>query len=174
MFTIDFTLLYITASTKLRTLKWTSQFHQIELRNFTQWALYRPRFVTLMKWYMKWIIYELRIWNQVKLWSSQLWTQFSQLRREAWKIQDFNGVWTRSFHTGIARSRVQTPLKSWIFQASLRNCENCVHNCEDHSFTWFHIRSSHMIHFIYHFIIGSLLTGPLEPTNDQLPTSVAS
>ena len=25
---------------------------------------------------MKWIIYELRIWNQVKLWSSQLWTQF--------------------------------------------------------------------------------------------------
>ena len=40
---------------------------------------------------MKWIIYELRIWNQVKLWSSQLWTQFLQLRREAWKIQDFNG-----------------------------------------------------------------------------------
>ena len=24
--------------------------------------------------------------------------------------------------SGIARSRVQTPLKSWIFQASLRNC----------------------------------------------------
>ena len=44
---------------------------------------------------MKWIIYELRIWNQVKLWSSQLWTQFLQLRREAWKIQEFNGVWTR-------------------------------------------------------------------------------
>ena len=44
-----------------------------------------------MKWYMKWIIYELRIWNQVKLWSSQLWTQFLQLRKEVWKIQDFNG-----------------------------------------------------------------------------------
>ena len=30
--------------------------------------------------------------------------------------------------TGIARSRVQTPLKSRIFfQASLRNCINCVH-----------------------------------------------
>ena len=28
-------------------------------------------------------------------WSSQ-WTQFMQLRKEAWKkIQDFNGVWTR-------------------------------------------------------------------------------
>ena len=36
--------------------------------------------------------------------------------------------------TGIARSRVQAPLKSWIFfQASLRNCKNCDHNCEDHS-----------------------------------------
>ena len=31
----------------------------------------------------------------MKKWSSQ-WTQFVQLRKEAWKkIQDFNGVWTR-------------------------------------------------------------------------------
>ena len=38
-------------------------------------------------------------------------------------------------HTRIARSRVQTPLKSWIFffQASLRNCINCVY-CDDHFF----------------------------------------
>ena len=57
--------------------------------------------------------------------------------------------------TGIARSRVQTPLKSWIFQTSLRNCKNCAHNCEDHSFTWFHIRSSYVIHFIY--TISSLI-----------------
>ena len=38
--------------------------------------------------------------------------------------------------TGIARSRVQTPLKSLIFfffQASLRNCLNYVH-CGDHFF----------------------------------------
>ena len=36
--------------------------------------------------------------------------------------------------TGIARSRVQTPLKSWLFQASdIRNCLNCVHNWDDHS-----------------------------------------
>ena len=28
-------------------------------------------------------------------WSSQLWSQIMQLRKEAWKkIQDFNGVWT--------------------------------------------------------------------------------
>ena len=35
--------------------------------------------------------------------------------------------------TGIARSRVQIPLMSWIFSGFLRNCINCVHNCEDHS-----------------------------------------
>ena len=37
---------------------------------------------SMMKWYMKWIIYELWIWNQVKLWSSQLWEQVLQLRRK--------------------------------------------------------------------------------------------
>ena len=32
---------------------------------------------------------------KMKKWLSQ-WTQFMQLRKEAWKkIQDFNGVWTR-------------------------------------------------------------------------------
>ena len=56
----------------------------------------------------------------------------------------------------IARSRVQTPLKSWKFQVSLRNW-NCVHHCDDHSFTWFLIRSSYMIHFIYHFIVIKLI-----------------
>ena len=25
------------------------------------------------------------------------------------------------------------PVKSWIFSGFLRNCTNCVHNCEDHS-----------------------------------------
>ena len=53
---------------------------------------------------MKWIIYELRICNQVKLWSLQLWTQFLQLRRETWKIQDFNGVWTRDLTIPVRRS----------------------------------------------------------------------
>ena len=55
--------------------------------------------------YMKWIIlYELGIWNQVKLWSSQLWTQFLQLRKEAWKIQDFNGVWTCDLAIAVRHS----------------------------------------------------------------------
>ena len=77
--------------------------------------------------------------------------QFMQLRKETWKkIQDFNGVWTRDLvitgamlyqlsyeapdvrSRSIARSRVQTVLKSWFFfQAPLRNCINCVH-CNDH------------------------------------------
>ena len=36
-------------------------------------------------------------------------------------------------HTGIARSQVQTQLKSWFFQALICNCLSCNHNCEDHS-----------------------------------------
>ena len=76
----------------------------------------------LMKWYMKYIICELRIWNQVKLWSSQLWTQFLQLRREAWKIQDFNGVWTHDLVIPLRRSNQlsyeATDVGSWSFVSS--------------------------------------------------------
>ena len=75
-----------------------------------------------MKWYMKWIIYELRIWNQVKLWSSQLWTQFIQLRRKAWKIQDFKAVWTRDLAIPVRRSHQlsyeATDVGSWSFVGS--------------------------------------------------------
>ena len=96
---------------------------------------------SMMKWYMIWIIYELLIWNQVKLWSSQLWTQFLQLRSS-------NGP--------VRNESMMKWYMIWIIYA--RNCKNCVHNCEDHSFTWFHIRSSYMIHIIYHFIITIALT----------------
>ena len=85
-------------------------------------------------------------------------------------VSGFIAQLVRASH-GYQRSRVQTPLKSWIFQASLRNCKNCIHNCKDHSFTLFHIRSSYMIHLIYHFIIDSFLMETLEPRNDQLPMS---
>ena len=75
-----------------------------------------------MKWYTKWIIYEMRIWNQVKLWSSQLWTQFLQLRREAWKIQYFNEVWTRDLAIPVRRSNQlsyeATDVGSWSFVGS--------------------------------------------------------
>ena len=36
-----------------------------------------------------------------KIWPSQLWAQFMQLRRESWKIQDFNGIWTRDLVTSV-------------------------------------------------------------------------
>ena len=37
-------------------------------------------------------------------WSSQLWSQFFQLRKEAWKTQDFNGAWTRDLAIPVRRS----------------------------------------------------------------------
>ena len=48
-----------------------------------------------VKWYMKYFIYWTADWKSSKLWSAQSWTQFKQLRIEALKSQDFNGVWTR-------------------------------------------------------------------------------
>ena len=69
--------------------------------------------------------------------------QFKQLRVE--------------HRTGIARSRVQTPLKSWLFRASTRNCLNCVHICDDQSLLDFKSPVQYMKHFIYH--ITSILHG---------------
>ena len=74
-------------------------------------------------------------------------------------------------HTGITRSWVQTPLKSWIFfQASLRNCINCVH-CDDHFFISF----PQFIYDLFHISLTFIsFTGTYEPTIDLLPTSVTS
>jgi len=43
---------------------------------------------------MKCFIYWTADLKSSKLWSSQLWTQFKQLRIEGWKSQDFKWVWT--------------------------------------------------------------------------------
>ena len=49
-----------------------------------------------VKLYLKYFIYWTADVKSSKLWSSQLWTQFYAIAyEEAWKIQDFNGVWTR-------------------------------------------------------------------------------
>ena len=45
-----------------------------------------------LKWYMKYFIYWTAGVKSSKLWSSQLWMQFMELRIEAWKAQDFNGL----------------------------------------------------------------------------------
>ena len=52
-------------------------------------------------------------------------------------------------HTGIARSWVQIPLKSWFFFSGfLRNCINCVQNCKDHSS--FDFISTVLIYDLFH------------------------
>ena len=67
-------------------------------------------------------LYEPRIWNQVKLWSSQLRTQFLQLPKDASKIQDFNRVWTRDLAIPVRRSNQlsyeATDVRVWSFVGS--------------------------------------------------------
>ena len=81
----------------------------------------------------------------LKLWPSDIRATLKptekNIRTQKWPAPNVSGFIAQLVierRTGIARSQVQTPLKSWIFQASLRNCKNCIelHNCEDHSFTW--------------------------------------
>ena len=96
---------------------------------------------------------ELRILKSSKLWSSQLWTQFKQLRIEAWKSQDFSGVWTCDLLIPVRRSNQLSYVSGFIaqlvtashryrevtgsnpveVQAFIRNCLNCVHNGDDQS-----------------------------------------
>ena len=84
------------------------------------WIIY------IVKWYMKCFIY----WT-ADLKSSQLWTQFQQLCREAWKSQDFNGVWTRDLAIPVRRSNQlsyeATDVGSWSFVSSN---EPVKHGCE--------------------------------------------
>ena len=54
-----------------------------------------------------------------KLWSSQWWTQSKELRVEAWKSQDFNGVWARDLAIPVQRSNQlsykATDVGNWSF-----------------------------------------------------------
>ena len=63
-----------------------------------------------------------------KLWSSQLWTQFKQLRREAWKNHDFNEVWTRDPAIPVRRSNQlsfeATDVESWSFVSTSEPVKN--------------------------------------------------
>ena len=101
--------------------------------------------------------------------------------------QRWNDIWNGSYMTCGYEFK-------WSYdpRSCKRNFCNCVEKpekfrtskgCEpwfksplrgSYSFTCFHIRRSYMTHFIYHFIVDSFLSGTLEPTNDQLSTSVAS
>ena len=66
---------------------------------------------------------ELRIWNQLSHDHRSYERNLSNCVERPEKVR---------ISTGFVNSRVQTPLKSWLFQASLRNCLNCVYNCDDH------------------------------------------
>ena len=46
----------------------------------------------------------------------------------------------------------------WLFQASIRNCLNCVRNCDEHSPLDFKSTVQYMKHFIYNFTTWNLLT----------------
>ena len=74
----------------------------------------------LFMWSDIWTVsyFELRVWNQVSY---------------DHRSYDRNLSNWLERRTGTARSRVQTSLKSWLFQASVRNCVNFDHNCDDHS-----------------------------------------
>ena len=88
-----------------------------------------------VKWYMKCFIY----WNvdlkSSKPWSSQPWTQFKQLRIEAWKSQDF-------FRIPVRRSNEATDIGSWSFKFSVAATLSATHFEEERKkrqqwpFTW--------------------------------------
>ena len=63
-----------------------------------------------------------------KLWSSQLWTQFKQLHIEAWKSQDFNGIWTRDLAIPVRCSNQwsyeATDVGSWLVVSSNEPVKN--------------------------------------------------
>ena len=104
-----------------------------------------------LKWYMKCFIYWTADLKSSELWSSQLRTQFKQLRIEAWKSQAFNGVWTRDFAIPVRRSNQLSyealDVGNWSFVISNEPVKN---GCEviyvwSSEFT----RSSHVFNTTY-------------------------
>ena len=124
------------------------------------------------------------IWNKsymncrnemkMKKWSSQ-WTQFMQLRKEAWKkftnTHFFHGnIWTHNWpapnvsgfiaqlvehRTGNREVTGSNPVDVLnFFQASLRNCIHCVH-CDDHFFIF--ISFLQFIYDLFHISLTLLL-----------------
>ena len=81
---------------KVKQSQWWQQTEHHKYANLTA--------VLHVKWYMKCFIYWTVDLKSSELWSSQLWTQFKQLRKEAWKSQDFNGVWTHDLAISVRRS----------------------------------------------------------------------
>ena len=109
-----------------------------------------------VKRYVKCFIYWTADLKSIKPWSSQLWTQFKQLHREAWKSQDFNGVWTCDLAIPVRRSNqvsYATDVRSWSFESSNEPVKN---GCEA-IYQMFHIlycryifnTALHLFHMTY-------------------------
>ena len=64
---------------------------------------------------------------KIKYYQTTAWEVFKKRPTDEVYVSGFRAQLIER-RTGIARSRVQIPLKTWIFQASKR-----VHICEDHS-----------------------------------------
>ena len=88
------------------------------------------KYFSSVKWYMKCFIYWTADFKSSKAWSSQLYNE-------------------RNLSNCVEKPEKKNPLKSWLFQASLRNCLNCVHNCDDHGLLTFPV-------LIIIIIIGNL------------------
>ena len=73
-------------------------------------------------------INELQIWNQESYDHRSYEQEFKQLRIEAWKSQDFNGVWTRDLAILVRRSNLLsyevTDVGSWSFVSSNEPVKN--------------------------------------------------
>ena len=121
-----------------------------------------PSSLLLVKWYMRWFIYWTADLKSTKLWSSQLWTHFwtvmnaimnsyernyehliyhftfiphGLIRTQKWAASSVSGSIAQLVRTSHRYRQVtgSNPVEVLTFQASIRNCSSCVHNCEDRS-----------------------------------------
>ena len=112
-----------------------------------------------MKWNVKWIMYwifQYMIHFTYHFIYFNIWYHFICHFSHYWFIHERNIVthkWLAPTICGFLAQLVTAlhlhrkvkganPVKSWSFQASLCNYQNCLHNCENLSFTWHH-KSDH-------------------------------
>ena len=75
------------------------------------------------------------------------------IRSHQWPVLNVSGFIAQLVRAS-QRYREVTGSKSvevLLYEASLCNCLNCVHNCDDHSLLDFKSEVQYMKHFIYHF-----------------------
>ena len=77
------------------------------------------------------------------------------IRTHKWPVPNVSGFIAQLLRASHRYREVtgSNPVEVLTFQASLRNCLNCVHRCDDHSLLDFKSAVQYMKHFIYHFRI---------------------